>query len=324
MAACSSAFCSWPSYCCSDAEYSARSCIIRSIAPRRPICRQRVSFTPQTRTRLQQPERWPMPDPGVSNSVYGAGSTDVPLLELQSVTMSFGGFTAINNISLKFEKKPVYGIIGPNGAGKTTLFNILSGFYRPKRGRLLFNGEDMTSLRTEQFARRGIVRSFQITSIFPNLAVMDNVVLSVQRRADGGAKVLAKSGWHENHRPEANALLDQVGIPPSLRERPASDLSYGRKRALELAISLAAHPAILLLDEPTAGMTSADVSRTTDLIAQLSRERTIIVVEHNLGVIADVADEIIVMQQGALLACGRYDDVRKDPRVIEAYLGKRH
>lgn len=265
-----------------------------------------------------------MPETGVSNSVRGSGSSDVPLLELQSVTMSFGGFTAINDISLKLEKKPVYGIIGPNGAGKTTLFNILSGFYRPRRGRLLFNGEDMTPLRTEQFARRGIVRSFQITSIFPNLTVMDNVVLSVQRRAGGGTRAFAKTDWHQNHRPEANALLDQVGIPTSLRERPASDLSYGRKRALELAISLAAHPAILLLDEPTAGMTTTDVSRTTELIAQLSAERTIIVVEHNLGVIADVADEIIVLQQGALLARGRYDDVRKDNRVIEAYLGKRH
>ncbi|MBZ9811778.1 MULTISPECIES: ABC transporter ATP-binding protein [unclassified Mesorhizobium] len=265
-----------------------------------------------------------MPDPGVSSSVRGVGPTDMPLLELQSVTMSFGGFTAINDISLTFEKKPVYGIIGPNGAGKTTLFNILSGFYRPRRGRLLFNGEDMTPFRSEQFARRGIVRSFQITSIFPNLTVIDNVVLSVQQRADGGIKAFAKADWHDNHRPEANALLDQVGIPPSLRGRPASDLPYGRKRALELAISLAAHPKILLLDEPTAGMTTTDVSRTTELIAQLSAERTIIVVEHNLGVIADVADEIIVLQQGALLARGRYDDVRKDTRVIEAYLGKRH
>ncbi|CAM5762074.1 ABC transporter ATP-binding protein [Labrys miyagiensis] len=251
------------------------------------------------------------------------GSQTAPLLELRSVTMSFGGFVAINDVTLALEKKPVYGIIGPNGAGKTTLFNILSGFYRPKRGQLLFKGENMTHMRAEQFARRGIVRSFQITSIFPNLSVMDNVVLSVQCRKDGGTNALARSDWYGDHRQEADALLDQVGIPPSSREQPASDLSYGRKRALELAISLAAGPEILLLDEPTAGMTAADVSRITDLVARLSAERTIIIVEHNLGVIADVADEIIVLQQGALLTRGRYEEVRKDPRVIEAYLGKR-
>jgi branched-chain amino acid transport system ATP-binding protein len=247
-----------------------------------------------------------------------------PLLELRSVTMSFGGFIAINNVSLALPKKPVYGIIGPNGAGKTTLFNVLSGFYRPKKGELLFNGESLARLKTEQFARKGIVRSFQITSIFQNLTVMDNVVLSIQCRKDGGTRTFARPGWYNDHRAEALNLLSQVGIPTALVDRPASDLPYGRKRALELAISLAAEPQILLLDEPTAGMTATDVTRTTDLIARLSADRTIIVVEHNLGVIADLADEIIVLQQGALLTRGPYAEVRRDPRVIEAYLGRRH
>ncbi len=256
----------------------------------------------------------------------GAGAppaVTVPLLELRSVTMAFGAFVAVNNVSLVFEKKSVYGIIGPNGAGKATLFNVLSGFHRPTRGQMLFLGENITRLSSEQVACRGIVRSFQITSIFPHLSVMDNVILSIQRRKDGGLAGFARTDWCDQHIGEANDLLDEVGIPPSLRSAPASDLPYGRKRALELAISLAARPTILLLDEPTAGMTAADVNRTTELISRLAADRTIIVVEHNLGVIANVAEEIIVLQQGCVLTRGAYDDVRRDPRVIEAYLGKR-
>jgi branched-chain amino acid transport system ATP-binding protein len=245
------------------------------------------------------------------------------LLELRSVTMQFGGFVAVDNVSLVLGEKPVCGIIGPNGAGKTTLFNVLSGFLRPRRGELLFEGKNITGLTSEQVARLGIVRSFQITSIFPNLTVMDNVILSIQRRKDGGVRAFARLDWSSKHLTEANELLDEVGIPPSLRQAPAQDLAYGRKRALELAISLAAQPKILLLDEPTAGMTLPDVHRITELIAKLSRERNIVVVEHNLSVIADVADEIVVLQQGRVLTRGAYAEVRKDPRVIEAYLGKR-
>jgi branched-chain amino acid transport system ATP-binding protein len=239
------------------------------------------------------------------------------------MTKRFGGFVAVNNVNLAFENKPVYGIIGPNGAGKTTLFNLLSGFYTPNEGQLLFHGKDITSLGPERVARRGIVRSFQITSIFSNLTVIDNVVLSIQRRRTGGMKVFARSGWRNTLTIEANDLLDQVGIPSSLREAAANELPYGLKRALELGISLAARPEVLLLDEPTAGMGLQDISRTTQLISRLSKERMVIVVEHNLGVIADLADEIVVLQEGHVLTRGKYDQVRMDPRVIEAYLGKR-
>jgi branched-chain amino acid transport system ATP-binding protein len=247
-----------------------------------------------------------------------------PILELKSVTKSFGGFIAVNNVNLALERKPVYGIIGPNGAGKTTLFHLLSGFLAPTQGQMLFHGQDITHLPPEQVARRGLVRSFQITSIFSHLTVLDNIVLSIQRRQTGGTRLFAKSGWRNDHIGEANELLDEVGIPASLRESPANDLPYGLKRAVELGISLAARPEILLLDEPTAGMSLPDISRTTELIAKLSRERMVVVVEHNLGVIADLADEIIVLQQGSILTRGKYQDVKVDPRVIEAYLGKRH
>jgi branched-chain amino acid transport system ATP-binding protein len=246
-----------------------------------------------------------------------------PLLELRSVTVEFGRFRAVNDVTLTLGRKPVYGIIGPNGAGKTTLFHVLSGFLRPSRGERLFEGKDITGLSAGQVARRGVVRSFQITSIFPNLTVTDNVILSLERRANGGTRIAAPLAWRGEHAREAAGLLDEVGIPPSLRHGPAQDLAYGRKRALELAISLAARPKILLLDEPTAGMTVPDVNRTTDLIARLSKDRSVVVVEHNLSVIADLADEIIVLQQGSVLTQGAYAEVRKDPRVIEAYLGKR-
>jgi branched-chain amino acid transport system ATP-binding protein len=247
----------------------------------------------------------------------------VPMLEAKSMTKRFGDFVAVDRVDLALEDKPVYGIIGPNGAGKTTLFNLLSGFFKPTEGQLLFRGEDITSLGPESVARRGIVRSFQITSIFAHLTVIDNLVLSIQRRLHGGTRLFARASWRSGHMEEAHNVLDEVGIPPSLRNVAASDLPYGLKRSLELGISLAAHPQILLLDEPTAGMGIQDVNRTTELISRLSKERMVIVVEHNLGVIADLAEEIVVLQQGRVLMRGDYETVRKDPRVIEAYLGQR-
>lgn len=246
-----------------------------------------------------------------------------PMLEVRSMTKRFGDFIAVDNVNLALARKPVYGIIGPNGAGKTTLFHLLSGFLKPTEGQLLFHGQDITALPAEAVAKRGIVRSFQITSIFAHLTVIDNLVLSIQRRQSGGTQVFARPGWRNDYIEEVHDLLDEVGIPPSLRNAAANDLPYGLKRSLELGISLAARPQILLLDEPTAGMGIQDVNRATELISRLSKERMVIVVEHNLGVIADLANEIIVLQQGRILLRGDYEDVRKDPRVIEAYLGKK-
>jgi branched-chain amino acid transport system ATP-binding protein len=256
-------------------------------------------------------------------STAPTGSAASDGLSLEGVTKSFGGFIAVNDVTLNFPAGAIYGIIGPNGAGKTTLFNLLSGFLKPTRGRLRHRGQDVTRLSPEAIARRGVVRSFQITSIFGNLSVAENLALPIQRRAGEGTGFLRRSAWRERHGAEIDDILKRVHIAPEWRDRSASALPYGLKRSLELGISLAAQPDILLLDEPTAGMTASDIVKVTDLIGQIAEGRTVIVVEHNLGVIADLAQEIVVLQQGQLLTRGRYDDVRRDPRVIDAYLGTR-
>jgi branched-chain amino acid transport system ATP-binding protein len=245
------------------------------------------------------------------------------VLALENVTKSFGGFVAVKDVSVDFTEGGVYGIIGPNGAGKTTLFNLLSGFLKPSSGRLKHRGQDVTRLSAERIARRGVVRSFQITSIFGNLTIAENLVLPIQRREDGGTAFLSRGRWDLRYGDEIDGILTQVGIPVEWRDRAANALPYGLKRSLELGISLAAKPDLLLLDEPTAGMTMQDIKRVTDLIERIAVGRTVIVVEHNLGVIADLAKEIVVMQQGQVLTRGAYDEVRRDQRVIDAYLGTR-
>jgi branched-chain amino acid transport system ATP-binding protein len=250
-------------------------------------------------------------------------TTAPPILELRGVTKDFGGFVAISDVSLAFEEGGLYGIIGPNGAGKTTLFNLLSGFLPPSRGSLWHRGVEITGQPPQEIARRGIVRSFQITSIFGNLTIADNIVLALQPRFGGESSFWTINRGRDRFRHEIDQTLDEVGIPTVWKERPAASLPYGMKRSLELGISLATDPQLLLLDEPTAGMTVQDLPRITELIQKIAASRTIIIVEHNLGVIADLAEEIIVIQQGRVLTRGPYDTVRQDPRVIEAYLGSK-
>jgi branched-chain amino acid transport system ATP-binding protein len=254
-----------------------------------------------------------------SNSLASAATPAV--LALENVSRRFGDFVAVREVSVSFEAGGVYGIIGPNGAGKTTLFNLLSGFLKPSQGKLWHRGEDITALSPERVARRGVVRSFQITSIFANLSLADNILLPIQQRTGDAMRFWGGAARREEHKVEIDAILAEVGIPQDLRDRPAGSLPYGQKRALELGISLAAHPDLLLLDEPTAGMTIHDIDRVTKLIAKLAVGRTVVVVEHNLGVIADLAKEVVVMQQGQVLTRGTYDNVRKDDQVIAAYLG---
>ncbi|GAC1615268.1 MAG: ABC transporter ATP-binding protein [Vulcanimicrobiaceae bacterium] len=242
------------------------------------------------------------------------------IVETRDLCKSFAGYKAIEGVSLAIEAGTIHAIIGPNGAGKTTFFNLLSGFVAPTSGAIALDGRAIAGLAPHAIARLGIVRSFQINSIFSHLSVLDNVKVSLESKT-----ALPGRFWlpgRATHVLDARAreLLVDVGLD---RERHllAAQLSYGRKRALELAISLAQDPAVLLLDEPTAGMGTEDVGRISELIGRVRVGRTIVLVEHNLSVVADLSDRITVLQRGSVLVEGTYAEVRADRRVIDAYLG---
>jgi branched-chain amino acid transport system ATP-binding protein len=228
------------------------------------------------------------------------------IIETRGLTKEFAGFTAVQDVHLKVRRGSIHALIGPNGAGKTTVFNLLTKFLDPSRGQILYNGRDITRARPADVAREGMVRSFQISAIFPHLTLLENVRIALQRR-------LATSFhfW----RPQ-NSL-------DTLNER-AAELPYGRKRALEIATTLALEPEMMLLDEPTAGMAHEDVGRIAALIRRVAKDRTVLMVEHNVSVVADLSDVITVMQRGAVLAEGSYEEVSKNREVREAYMGTGH
>jgi branched-chain amino acid transport system ATP-binding protein len=243
------------------------------------------------------------------------------VLETQSLTKEFRGFTAVDDVHLKVRRHHIHALIGPNGAGKTTVFNLLTKVLTPTRGKVLFNGRDITRAKPADIARMGVVRSFQISAVFPHMTARENVRVALQRqlgttyhfwRSDRTLKVLDA---------RAEELLDMVGLS-RLADATVADLPYGRKRALEIATTLALEPELMLLDEPTQGMGREDVERITQLIKQVSAGRTILMVEHNLGVVATLCDRITVLQRGAILTEGDYETVSNDDRVKEAYMGK--
>ena len=241
-------------------------------------------------------------------------------LSTRGLVKEFRGFRAVDGVDLDVTAGTVHALVGPNGAGKTTLFNLLTGFLVPTSGRIEVAGRDITGLPPEKVARLGVARSFQITSLFPQVTAREHVELALQ--------VSTGLGWHfwrsarsmRRHTPRALSLLSEVGLE-SLAESTADSLPYGRKRALELAVALALEPDLLLLDEPTAGMGMEDVERTVDLIARVRQGRTVVMVEHNMSVVGRLADQVTVLQAGRILAEGPYETVRADPRVIAAYLG---
>jgi len=242
------------------------------------------------------------------------------ILETRDLSKSFAGYRAIDRVSIAIEAGAIHAIIGPNGAGKTTFFNLLSGFVAPSSGTIALAGRDITGLAPHRIARLGIVRSFQINSIFPHLSVLDNVKVSLEAKTELPGRFWLGGGATARLDARARELLVDVGLDGE-RDLLAAQLSYGRKRALELAISLAQEPAVLLLDEPTAGMGVEDVGRIAALIGRVRTNRTIVLVEHNLSVVADLSDRITVLQRGQVLVEGTYAAVRADARVIDAYLG---
>ncbi|GAC1348960.1 MAG: ABC transporter ATP-binding protein [Vulcanimicrobiaceae bacterium] len=243
-----------------------------------------------------------------------------PIVETRDLCKSFAGYRAIDGVSLAIEAGTIHAIIGPNGAGKTTLFNLLSGFVTPSSGSIALAGADITGFEPHRVARLGMVRSFQINSIFTHLSVLDNVKVSLEARTELPSRFWLSGAATKRLDARARELLADVGLDRE-RDLLATQLAYGRKRALEVAISLAQDPKILLLDEPTAGMGGEDIGRISQLIGRVRAGRTIVLVEHNLSVVADLSDRITVLQRGSVLVEGTYAHVRADPRVIDAYLG---
>lgn len=242
------------------------------------------------------------------------------ILETRNLTKEFKGFTAVDDVNLKVKRGSIHALIGPNGAGKTTVFNLLTKFLTPTTGQLLFNGKDITQEDSASIARQGIVRSFQISAVFPHLSVMENVRVALQRTRGDSFYFWRNDKTLDELNDQAMALLDSVGLKEFSAAR-AVDLPYGRKRSLEIATTLALDPELLLLDEPTQGMGHEDVNVVSELIKEVGKERTILMVEHNLNVVADLSDTITVLQRGSILTEGSYQTVSADPRVREAYMG---
>jgi len=242
------------------------------------------------------------------------------ILETRGLTKEFRGFVAVSNVNLQVQRGHIHALIGPNGAGKTTCFNLLTKFLAPTKGKILFNGADITGERPAQIARRGIIRSFQISAVFPNLTVLQNVRIGLQRNTGTSFHFWKRESTLEVLNERALTLLDEVDLG-DFADTLTVNLPYGRKRALEIATTLAMEPELMLLDEPTQGMGHEDVDRVTQLIKKVSAGRTILMVEHNMNVISSIADKITVLARGAVLAEGPYATVSRDPAVMEAYMG---
>lgn len=242
------------------------------------------------------------------------------ILETRGLTKDFKGFTAVKDINLSVQTGSIHALIGPNGAGKTTFFNLLTKFLKPSAGKIIYDGKDITNARPAGIAQRGLIRSFQISAVFPHLSARDNVRIALQRQLQVSYQFWRPLGILNQLNEEAQATLEQVGLG-KFADVKAVELPYGQKRALEIATTIALKPRLMLLDEPTQGMSAEDVGTVTDLIKRVVEGRTIVMVEHNLSVVSTLADQITVLNRGEILAEGNYDEVSNNPQVMEAYMG---
>ena len=246
--------------------------------------------------------------------------SDETILQTEDLTKEFAGFVAVSGVDLKVRRGTIHALIGPNGAGKTTCFNLLTKFLAPTRGRILFKGRDITALSPADVARLGLVRSFQISAVFPHMSVLENVRIALQRKRGTSFDFWRSAKTLEQYNPRAEALIADVGLT-SFSNWLAAELPYGRKRALEIATTLALDPEMLLLDEPTAGMGHEDIDRIAALIKRAGADRTVLMVEHNLSIVENLCDTITVLTRGHVLAEGDYQTVSTNPAVREAYMG---
>jgi branched-chain amino acid transport system ATP-binding protein len=245
------------------------------------------------------------------------------ILQTSGLTKEFKGFFAVNGVDLSIKRGTIHALIGPNGAGKTTCFNLLTKFLNPTSGTITYKGEDITGTPPADVARRGLVRSFQISAVFPHLTALENVRIALQRRRGGSFDFWRSQSILDALNDKSRELLEAVGLT-EFESVAAAELPYGRKRSLEIATTLALDPELMLLDEPMAGMAHEDVDRIAALIKKVRANRTILMVEHNLSVVASLSDVITVLARGRILAEGDYAKVSKDDRVIEAYIGVGH
>ncbi len=253
----------------------------------------------------------------------GEVSIGQDVLVARGLTREFSGFVAVDGVDLSVRKESIHALIGPNGAGKTTCFNLLTRFLEPTRGSIVYDGRDITRMAAADVARLGMVRSFQISAVFPNMTALENVRIALQRGRGDSFDFWRSDRVLSRYNDRALALLDEVGLG-AFAGTAAWALPYGRKRALEIATTLALEPQMLLLDEPMAGMAQEDIERISQLIRRIARGRTILMVEHNLSVVSSLSDTITVLARGKVLAEGDYDAISRDERVIEAYIGAAH
>ena len=242
------------------------------------------------------------------------------VLSARGLGKDFSGFTAVNNVDLDVQHARIHALIGPNGAGKTTVFNLLTKFLQPTRGKITLLGADITKMKPDRVARMGLVRSFQISAVFPHLTVLENVRVALQRPNNLATQFWLPMSALDRLNARADVLIDDLGLR-EYRDTRASDLSYGRKRVLEIATTLALDPEVLLLDEPMAGMGREDVKLVANIIRDVAQHRAVLMVEHNLSVVADICHHVTVLQRGEIIAEGDYESVSKDPVVRSAYMG---